>query len=677
MTRGVRSVVVHGHFYQPPREDPWLDEVETEPSAAPFHDWNERIEQECYRAVVAARLSAADGRITRIVNTLASISFDFGPTLLEWMEREAPATYEAVLEADQRSCERHDGHGNAIAMPYHHSILPLCSRRDKTTEVRWGIADFRRRFRREPEGMWLPETAVDDDTLDVLAAEGIRFTMLAPHQVRPLPTRGAPGRYRTASGRTITLFVYEGGISHDIAFGPLLKDAGTWAVRMAPEERASGPAGLTFVATDGETYGHHQRFGEMALAAVLDQLGRRPDVRIENCASVLAAQTPRADVEIVAPSSWSCPHGIERWRADCGCRMGTLVSSHQRWRAPLREALDWLAAELHSVFEREAGALLREPWEARDGYGAVMEAGPEAIANFVSAGLRDQVGADESIRARELLELERNALRMFTSCGWFFDDIGGIEARQVLRYAARAIDLAGTDAARLEAGLLERLAPAASNVPAVGNGRAVYLHSVKPRMAPQVRLAGGYAAARRFAPLATDIDGPGYTAGTEGDRVALTHRRTGRTMEYIATVERPTVGRVTVGVTPSDRVALIRLDLADLPERQRRIVAAALRRDLVARWLTPAEIEAIATGTADLRDIVRRILIHAVTDLARDDSTGAATRVLELADLLDLLDWHVPFDVQSAFHRVRTTASPERAAALAEVAWRLGFAPAP
>ncbi len=670
-------MVVHGHFYQPPREDPWLDEVETEPSAAPFHDWNARIERECYRAVVAARLSGAAGRITRIVNTLTSIGFDFGPTLLEWMEREAPATYEAVLEADRLSCERHDGHGNAIAMPYHHSILPLCSRRDKMTEVRWGIADFRRRFRREPEGMWLPETAVDDDTLDVLAAEGIRFTILAPHQVRPVPAGGGSGRYRTAGGRTIALFVYDGGISHDIAFGQLLQDARAWSARMAPEAGGPGPADITLVATDGETYGHHHRFGEMALAAVLERLARRPDVRIENCAAFLAAHPPREDVAIVAPTSWSCPHGVERWRADCGCRMGTLVPSHQRWRAPLREALDWLASELHTVFEREARVLLREPWKVRDGYGAVMEAGTEAIASFVNEALRGPAGPAESIRARELLELERNASRMFTSCGWFFDDIGGIEARQVLRYAARAIDLAGGEAARLEAGLLERLAPAESNVPAVGNGRAVYLQSVKPRVAPEVRLAGGYAAARRFAPLATDGDGPGYTARTEGERVSLTHRRTGRTMEYVATVERSALGRVTVGVTPSDRVALIRLDLADLPERQRRIVAAALRRDLVARWLTPAEIEAIATGTADLRDIVRRILIHAVTDLGRDDSAGAVTRVLELADLLDLLDWTVPFDVQTAFQRVRTDASPERVAALAEVAWRLGFAPAP
>ena len=238
----IRSVVIHGHFYQPPREDPWLGQVAAEPSAAPFHDWNERIEQECYRAVVAARLYAPDGRIARIVNTLASISFNFGPTLLEWLEREAPGTYAAVLEADRSSRARHEGHGNAIAMPYHHAILPLASRRDKVTEVRWGIADFRRRFGREPVGMWLPETAVDPETLDVLAAEGMRFTILAPHQVEHAPAGGSPAWYRTPGGRSIGLFVYDGAISHDVAFGTLLKDAAAWQKRlMATPKGASAP----------------------------------------------------------------------------------------------------------------------------------------------------------------------------------------------------------------------------------------------------------------------------------------------------------------------------------------------------------------------------------------------------------------------------------------------------
>jgi alpha-amylase/alpha-mannosidase (GH57 family) len=461
----MRSVVIHGHFYQPPREDPWLDEVETEASAAPFHDWNRRIERECYRAVVAARLYAPDGRIARIVNTLASISFNFGPTLLEWLEREAPATYAAVLAADRVSRERHDGHGNAIAMPYHHAILPLASRRDKRTEVRWGIADFRRRFGREPVGMWLPETAVDPETLDTLAAEGIRFTILAPHQVERAPASGLPGWYRTPGGRSIALFVYDGAISHGVAFGSLLKDAPAWAKQLLGAERPGGGPRLVAVATDGETYGHHHRFGEVALAWLLRQLEQRRDVRVENFAAVLARHPPDHEVQLVAPTSWSCAHGVERWRADCGCRMAPERPTQQRWRAPLRGALDWLAGELHARFEREGAELFADPWAARDDYGAVVSLDGASLGRFVAERLRRADDAAAAVRARELLELERNALRMFTSCGWFFDDIAGIESVQILRYAARAIELAGTDAPRLEAGVLERLAAAEANEP--------------------------------------------------------------------------------------------------------------------------------------------------------------------------------------------------------------------
>jgi alpha-amylase/alpha-mannosidase (GH57 family) len=481
----VRSIVIHGHFYQPPREDPWLNEVVAEPSAAPFHDWNQRIERECYRAVVAARLYAPppDGRITGIVNTLTSISFDFGPTLLEWLEREAPDTYAAVLEADRQSRVRHDGHGNAIAMPYHHTILPLASRRDKVTEVRWGIADFRRRFKRDPAGLWLPETAVDPETLDVLAAEGIAFTILAPHQVARVPEGGLPGSYRTPSGRSIALFTYDGAISHDVAFGPLLKDAARWAERLlAVGQGPSGPR-LVALATDGETFGHHHRFGEVALAWLLRELERQRGVRVENFAAFLARHPPEQDVELVAPTSWSCPHGVERWRADCGCRVAPERATQQRWRAPLRAALEWLAAELHARFEREGAELLGDPWAARDAYGAVVASDDESRGRIAAA----------PARARELLELERNALRMFTSCGWFFDDIAGIEAVQILRYAARAIELAGADAPRLEAGLLERLARAESNAPGVGSGRQVYLERAKRRV-PRPAPPGGGAA---------------------------------------------------------------------------------------------------------------------------------------------------------------------------------------
>jgi len=438
-----RSIVIHGHFYQPPRDDPWTGTIPLESSAAPFHDWNERIERECYAPVAPS---------------LASLSFDFGPTLLAWLEGHAPETYAAVLAADRVSVARYDGHGSAIAMPYHHTILPLSPRRDKVTEVRWGIADFRRRFAREPEGMWLPETAVDDETLDVLAAAGIRFTILAPHQVERAPALGLPSWYRTAAGRRIALFLYDGPISHDVAFGPLVRDAAAWTQRLT-----AAPSDLVAVATDGETYGHHHKGGDVVLARVLEQLAGRSDMRVENFAAFLDRHPPQEDIRLVAPSSWSCPHGVERWRAECGCRVAPERGMHQRWRAPLRAALDWLAAELHAVFEREGKPLFGDPWAARDAYDPVRPNPPHP--------------------PNPLLELERHALRMFTSCGWFFDDIAGIESVIVLRSAARAIELAGAfpppGAAWLETGLLERLALAPSNDPAVGSGRELYLERVK------------------------------------------------------------------------------------------------------------------------------------------------------------------------------------------------------
>ncbi|MBI1966901.1 MAG: DUF3536 domain-containing protein [Gemmatimonadetes bacterium] len=660
MSTRFRSVVIHGHFYQPPREDPWLDEVEREPSAAPFHDWNQRIERECYRAVVAARVPGVGGRIGRIVNTLASISFDFGPTLLEWMEREAPETYAGVLAADRASRARHGGHGNAIAMPYHHPIFPLSSRRDKVTEVRWGLADFRRRYGREPTGMWLPETAVDDETLDVLAAAGVAFTILAPHQVDPVPAAGLPGRYRTSGGRTIALFVYDGAISHDVAFGPLLQDARAWAERLTAPGPPGGAPRLVAVATDGETYGHHHRFGEMALAAVLQELARRDDVRVENFAAFLARHAPVEDVALVAPTSWSCVHGVERWRGNCGCKVAAQAPTHQRWRAPLRAAVEWLASELHALFEREAVPLLGDPWAARDAC---------------------NLPASADVRARELLELERNALRMFTSCGWFFDDLGGIESRQVLRYAARAIDFAGGEAPRLEAGFLDRLAQATSNDPAVGTGRDLYERQIKPRISPVVRVAGGYTAARSLTPELDDAEGGGgsrcYAVRADGDRITLTHRRTGRTTEFRVAVERPRLGRIAVVVRSPEDAAVTRLQPADFPERQQLAVATALRGALVARWLTADEITAAATAGIDLTQVTSRKLVGAVAALAHDDADSAITRVLDLADLLELLGLTVPFDVQTAFDRVRSAAAPGRARALEPVAVRLGFVPAP
>lgn len=466
MTPPERSVVIHGHFYQPPREDPWTGAIARQPSAAPHHDWNERIAAECYGPIVASRV-LREGEPDRVINSLEWMSFNFGPTLMVWLEVHEPDSYAAILEADRSSARRLNGHGNAIAMPYHHPILPLSSERDRRTEIRWGMADFRSRFGREPEGMWLPETAVDDATLDALADAGILFTILAPHQVDPVPADGRPGRYVTSSGKEIALFVYDGGLSHGVAFGDLLEDGVAWADLMAGDEGEGGHAGhpptagvvLRSIATDGETFGHHHTFGEMGLAKAIVELQGRRAVRVENYASFLAREGMGERVEIVEPSAWSCAHGVDRWRADCGCRIDPGSDTQQAWRKPLREALEWLAEGLHGVFEEEGEEYFDDPWTERDGYGAVL-ARPPADA--------------PSGRRRELLEMERDALRLFTSCAWFFDDVGGIEPRQVLAYAAHGLELAGAAGARLRAGFLERLRDAVSNDPAVGTAADVF-----------------------------------------------------------------------------------------------------------------------------------------------------------------------------------------------------------
>jgi len=475
---GPRSVVVHGHFYQPPREDPWTGEVPREPSAAPYHDWNARIEAECYGPVTSARI--LDAASERRVNCLEWMSFDVGPTLLSWMERRAPETYRRIVEADRASARRQGGAGNALAMPYHHVILPLATRRDKVTEVRWGLADFRRRFGREAEGLWLPEAAVDDETLDVLAAEGVRFTILGPGQVEAPPPGGRPGRYRTRNGREIAIFVYDGELAHDLAFGRLARDADAWLERVA----GHGADRLVLAATDGETFGHHHRFAEMGLAAFLDKVERRPGLRLESLAAFLDRSPAEHEVELIQPSSWSCVHGVDRWRLECGCKLHPARESRQTWRAPLRQGLEALAQGLHRIFEEEAGRWFEDPWEVRDASGEVEDRTGELPA-LVARHARRALDADELRRAGELLEMERNALRMFTSCGWFFDDLARIEALKVLGYAARAVELAGPrEGAALELELVTTLAGARSNDPLEGTGADLYLNRVKGGRGP-------------------------------------------------------------------------------------------------------------------------------------------------------------------------------------------------
>ncbi len=662
-----RSIVVHGHFYQPPREDPWLDEVVADPTAAPAHDWNDRIEQECYRTVGAARLPGAGGRIARIVNLYEWLSFNVGPTLLEWLEHAAPDTYQLLLAADRASAARL-GHGNAVAMPYHHAILPLSSRREKVTEVRWGIADFRRRFGREPAGMWLPETAVDEETLDVLAQAGIRFTILAPTQVDAAPPGGLPGLVRTAGGRSIAVFVYDGPISHDVAFGPLVRDGEAWSARMLAVRPEGTPPALVSVATDGETYGHHHRFGEMALAAMLERVRTRTGVTVENFASFLAREGAHHETRLVAPSAWSCSHGVERWRSDCGCRMSHDPPTHQRWRAPLREAVRWLTTQVHLRYDREAPALFTDAAAALAGYGGALGGGPDATRAYALDALRPGLDHDAQVRAAELLELERGALRTLTSCAWFFDDIAGLEAVQVLRYAARVAVLAGAEGAALEEGFATRLAGAESNARTLGSGREIYYHRARPHLFPPLRIGAGLIAARHLAPAAAWS--PAWSLEGADPELTLTDRHSGRAYPLAAEVRHTGLEvQVRIRVRPDGPQAT--LSLGDLPERQRTALATAVRGEALARLLAPEERAALDAGE-ELRPLLRQALLRRVRGLAEDRGEAALAAVRDLLTLLEHLDQAVPFDVQSAFYRVwQQEAAGD--GALAPLAYRLGF----
>jgi hypothetical protein len=648
----VRSVVFHAHFYQPPREDPWLEQVEREPNAAPYHDWNQKIEQECYRAVVAARIPAPDGRIQRIVNTLESISFNVGSTLAEWLTREAPDTWHAVLAADRSSRARR-GHGNAIAMPYHHIILPLLSRRDKITEVRWGIADFRKRFGREPAGMWLPETAVDMETLDVLAGEGIRFTILAPTQVLQPPVAGLPGLVRTSSGHSIAVFIYDGPLSHDVAFGPLIRDAGLWTAEVLARPLAEAGPTLVSLAADGETFGHHHRFGEMALAATLDRLSRDPEVRLDNYASFLARHPAEHPVDLVEPSSWSCVHGVERWRADCGCRIREDTS--QEWRAPLRAALDWLATELHRHFETEGSPLLKDLWDARNNWL------PPAPSPF-------------PVRARELLDMEVDALAMFTSCGWFFDDIGGLESRICLRYAARAIDATGPGAEALHAGLRERLAPAISNDPAIGTGADIY-DRCRPHLPAEVRAAAAFAVGRQLDPAAGSRElGPYHLEVAADGTLSVQHRRTGRSRRYLAKPRLESVRELSVEVRPAPDGDAIVVRFEDLPEAEQEEIRAAFRQALRPQVLTPEETARVADGLIDYRRAIGEALVRRLpVDPAQANGLDleGITRAL---DLCAVEGRSIPFEAQTRYGKLLTQGPPELRKALRGLAERFGFA---
>jgi alpha-amylase/alpha-mannosidase (GH57 family) len=510
-----RFICIHAHFYQPPRENPWLEAVERQESAYPFHDWNERITTECYAPNGASRILDDRGYIRQIVNNYGRISFNFGPTLLSWMQENSPSTYACILESDRESRKRFSGHGSALAQAYNHMILPLANMRDRRTQVIWGIRDFERRFERAPEGMWLPETAVDVPTLEALAAQGIRFTILAPHQagrVRALEGRGwkdvsgariDPTRAYLAklpSGKTVSLFFYDGPISRAVAFEQLLENGEQFASRLKSgfSDRRTWPQ-MVHIATDGETYGHHHKHGDMALAFALDRIGSDPAIRLTNYGEFLKKFPPTHEVQIMENTSWSCAHGVERWRSHCGCNSGR-ADWNQAWRGPLRDALDHLRDSAAELFERRGASLFRDPWAARDDYiDVILDRSPDSLWRFFEKQSGRVLSPDETTEALKLLEMQRHAMLMYTSCGWFFDEISGIETLQVMQYAGRVVQLAReTGDLNLEPEFLERLALAKSNLPEFGNGAEIYNRLVRPGFVDLCKVGAHYAICSMF-----------------------------------------------------------------------------------------------------------------------------------------------------------------------------------
>lgn len=493
-----RYICIHGHFYQPPRENPWLEAIEVQDSAYPYHDWNERISAECYAPNGVARILDEKGKIARIANNYSRISFNFGPTLLAWLAARNVRVYQSILDADKESMERFSGHGSALAQAYNHMIMPLANRRDKVTQTAWGIQDFMARFGRKPEGMWLPETAVDTETLEVLAEQGMAFTILSPYQARRVRKLGDQD-WRTVeggqidptmayvvqlpSGRKMNLFFYDGPISRAVAFEKLLSKGEHYAHRLtgAFSSHRDHPQ-MVHIATDGESYGHHHFMGDMGLAYALHYIETGNLARLTNYGEFLERHPPTHEVEIVEGTAWSCAHGVGRWNSDCGCNSGGHPGWNQKWRGPLREAFDWLRDDLTPLFEKMAGGLVRDPWAARDDYiQVILNRSDAALSEYLSRHAVRELGEGEKVTLLKLMELQRHAMLMYTSCGWFFDDVSGIETVQVIAYAGRALQLAehlfGDER---EAEFLRRLERAQGNVAEHGNGRVIYQKFVRP-----------------------------------------------------------------------------------------------------------------------------------------------------------------------------------------------------
>ena len=536
-------ITIHGHFYQPPRENPYINEIERQESAAPFHDWNARIHHECYRPNAFSRIERSDGKIVKIVNNYEYMSFNMGPTLLSWMEFHDRDTYQAILDADKRSADRLNGHGNAIAQVYNHIMMPLANWRDKLTQIRWGKADFQSRFGRKPDGMWLAETGVDYETLEALFLEGIKFIILAPSQAqrcRPMSTDEHPNpawqevgsaqidpnrpyrcylrRHRNTSSNVselgqfhlpadndayIDVFFYDGPISRDMGFGDLLGNSHNFAKRINQAVRDDHrQSQLVSVATDGETFGHHKHFTEKTLSYAFVEEFPKHGWTVTNYAHYLSLFPPTYEAELKPATAWSCAHGVDRWQGGCEC--GGEGSDYQLlWRRPLRDSLNWLRDHLATVFVDIGRKYFNDPWEARDRYIDVLQyslsEGITEHSPVLEQFFEQQCGSKVStssqrVDALRLLEMQRHSLLMFTSCGWFFEELSRPETVQILRYAARAIELAADVAGvLLEDEFIQRLAKAPSNLAEFKNGEGVYRQQVVTNRITLAQVAAQYA----------------------------------------------------------------------------------------------------------------------------------------------------------------------------------------
>ncbi|MBA2317713.1 MAG: DUF3536 domain-containing protein [Euzebyales bacterium] len=575
----MQPFILHAHFYQPERTNPWTQTLDPEPSAAPFRDWNERVHAECYRPNGTARIFDTDRRVERIVNNYERLSFNFGPTLLRWMERRHPETYAKVLDGDWRATAL-TGHGNALAQAYNHMILPLATARDRRTQIRWGMADFRHRFNRQAEGMWLPETAANPATLDALIDEGVRFTILAPHQAHrvrrhatasdaePWHDVGAgidTGRayrhhHRDGSGRTLTVCFYDGALAQSLAFDPNATEADVLVERL--KQSTPGHAGLVHAALDGETFGHHHAFGELGLAYTLFEAAEREGLRPTSYGAWLAEHPPLDDVEIVQGegTAWSCAHGLGRWYRDCGCATDSEPGWNQAWRTPLRAALDVVRDAAAEAFEVRGAALAKDPWAARDDY-VHVQLGDLTPAQFLERHALRHLGDRQRTDLWTLLEAQRHAMVAYTSCGWFFADVAGIESVYVMRSAARVLgllaELGVAGEARTTA--LEHLSQARSNRPGAGTGADVWRAKVESSEVTPTRIAAHLALVGLARPEVAATVGADGRLGFAGHHVTVRDRRLERRGRVTLGTARMTVASTATGRATDLAVAALHL----------------------------------------------------------------------------------------------------------------------